>query len=77
MAKTNATFKFGKMNKITLGNILDKTARDIYKKLMIDAQATYVANKNRKFSDPAATQKGPRNGQPQVQSGIPSSGPAA
>ena len=57
MAKTNATFKFGKMNKIKLGNIQDPVARSIFKKAMIDAQATYVANKSRKWSDPAAAQK--------------------
>ena len=58
MAKTNSTFKFGKMNKIKLGNILDPIARNVFKKMMIDAQATYVANKNRKFSDPASAQRG-------------------
>jgi len=57
MAKTNATFKFGKMNKIKLGNIQDPVARNIFRKAMIDAQATYVANKSRKFSDPATAQK--------------------
>lgn len=57
MAKTNATFKFGKMNKIKLGNILDKTERSIFKKAFVDAQASFVANKNRKFSDPATAQK--------------------
>ena len=58
MAKTNSTFKFGKMNKIKLGNIQDLEARRIFKKLMVDAQATYIANKNRKFSDPATAQRG-------------------
>jgi hypothetical protein len=57
MAKTNSTFKFGKMNKIQLGNIIDPDARRIYKKAMVDAQATYVASKNRKFSDPSMAQK--------------------
>jgi len=57
MAKTNATFKFGKMNKIKLGTIQDPVERSIFKKCMIDAQATYVANKSRKFSDPATAQK--------------------
>ena len=62
MAKTNATFKFGKMNKIKLGNIIDPVERNIFKRAMIDAQATYVANKSRKFSDPATAQK-PNRGQ--------------
>lgn len=57
MAKTNSTFKFKKMNKITLGNILDLTARKIYKDAIIDAQATYMANKSRKFSDPSSAQR--------------------
>ena len=58
MAKTNAAFKFGKMNKIKLANIVDPIARNLFKKAMIDAEATYVASKNRKFSDPASAQKG-------------------
>ena len=58
MAKTNSTFKFGKMNKIKLGNILDPIARNLFKRAMIDAQNTYMASKNRKFSDPASAQKG-------------------
>jgi hypothetical protein len=57
MAKTNSTFKFGKMNKIKLANIIDPVARGIFKRAMIDAQSTYVANKGRKFSDPAMAQK--------------------
>lgn len=57
MAKTNSTFKFGKMNKIKLANILDPVARNIFKKAMIDAVSTYTANKGRKFSDPATSQK--------------------
>lgn len=67
MAKTNATFKFGKMNKIKLGNIQDPVARSIFKKAMIDAQATYVANKGRKFSDPATAQRGGNNRQATTQ----------
>jgi hypothetical protein len=69
MAKTNSTFKFGKMNKIKLGNILDPIARNFFKKAMIDAQNTYVASKNRKFSDPSSSQKGPnKNTQQETQS---------
>jgi hypothetical protein len=51
MAKTNATFKLGKMIKLTLATILDKDARRIYLKAMVDAQASYVASKNRKFTE--------------------------
>ncbi len=45
------------MNKIKLANIIDPVARGIFKRAMIDAQSTYVANKGRKFSDPALSQK--------------------
>jgi hypothetical protein len=51
MAKTNATFKLGKMVKLTLATILDKDARRIYLKAMVDAQASYLASKNRKFTE--------------------------
>jgi hypothetical protein len=69
MAKTNSTFKFGKMNKIKLGNISDPIARNFFKKAMIDAQNTYMASKNRKFSDPAQAQKGGNRPQPTATQG--------
>jgi hypothetical protein len=58
MAKTNATFKFGKMNKIKLGNIQDPVARSIFRRAMIDAQASYVASKNRKYTELKSTPQG-------------------
>lgn len=58
MAKTNSSFKFGKMNKIKLANIQDPVARSIFKKCMIDAVNTQMANKSRKFSDPSIAQRG-------------------
>jgi hypothetical protein len=58
MAKTNATFKFGKMNKIQLGGIIDPEARRIYKNAMIDAQASYVSSKNRKYTELKSTPQG-------------------
>lgn len=58
MAKTNSSFKFGKMNKIKLGNIQDPVARSIFKRCMIDAVNTQMSNKGRKFSDPATAQRG-------------------
>ena len=61
MAKTNATFKLGKMAKLSMGSTFDKAARTEYKKCMIDAQSTYIANRNRKFSDPATSQKSREN----------------
>jgi hypothetical protein len=51
MAKTNSSFKLGKMNKIALGNIQDPEARNIFRRCMIDAQASYIASKNRKYSE--------------------------
>ena len=51
MAKTNATFKLGKMVKLTLSTILDKTERRNYLKAMVDAQSSYIASKNRKFTE--------------------------
>jgi hypothetical protein len=58
MAKTNSTFKFGKMNKITLANIIDPEARNIYRRAMIDAQSSYMASKNRKYTELKSTPQG-------------------
>ena len=55
--KTNSSFNLSKPVKYKLAGILDKTQRNIYKKMMIDAEATHAAAKNRKFSDPATSQK--------------------
>ena len=55
MARTNASFKFGKMNKIKLGNIIDPVARSIFKKCMIDAVQSYTVNKHRKPREDKAT----------------------
>jgi hypothetical protein len=58
MAKTNATFKFGKMNKIKLGSITDPMERSIFKRAMIDAQASYIASKNRKYTELKSSPQG-------------------
>jgi hypothetical protein len=58
MAKTNATFKFGKLNKIKLGGIIDPIERNIFKRAMIDAQASFVASKNRKYTELKSTPQG-------------------
>jgi hypothetical protein len=57
MAKTNSSFNLPKTIKYKLAGILDKTQRNFYKKMMIDAEAANAAGKNRKFSDPATSQK--------------------
>lgn len=57
MAKTNASFKLGKMVKLSMGSTFDPERRLAYKRAMIDAQASFVSNKSRKFSDPATSQR--------------------
>jgi hypothetical protein len=59
MAKTNASFKLGKMVKLTLATILDKTERKIYLNAMVSAQQSYMESKNKKFSELRST---PANG---------------
>jgi hypothetical protein len=63
MAKTNSAFKFGKMNKIKLANIDNPEARNIFRRAMIDAQASYMASKNRKYTELKST---PQNQQPKA-----------
>jgi hypothetical protein len=58
VAKTNATFKLGKMAKLSMGATYNKEERRLLKNAFIDAQATYIAQKGRKFSDPASAQRG-------------------
>ena len=58
MAKTNANFNMSRLTKYKLAGYTDPAARNFYKKMMIDAEAALVSAKNRKFSDPATTQKG-------------------
>jgi hypothetical protein len=61
---TNASFNMSRVTKYKLGSYTDPTARNLYKKMMIDAEAALVAAKNRKFSDPAQAQKGANRPQP-------------
>jgi hypothetical protein len=61
MSKTNANFNMSRVTKYKLAGYTDPVARNFYKKMMIDAEATLVASKNRKFSDPASAQKNNRN----------------
>ena len=58
MAKTNANFNMSRVTKYKLGSFTDPVARNFYKKAMIDAEATLMAAKNRKFSDPSVAAKG-------------------
>jgi hypothetical protein len=63
MAKTNANFNMSRVTKYKLASYTDPVARNFYKKMMIDAESTLIAAKNRKFSDPASAQKGPKSNQ--------------
>lgn len=57
MAKTNASFKLSKTTKKLVGGIQDKHTRRVFLDMMIQAEAAQAAGKNRKFSDPASSQK--------------------
>lgn len=55
LAKTAVNIK--KSVKLVAGTILNKDQRRIYLNAMIDAERAFMAGKNRKFSDPATSQK--------------------
>lgn len=55
MAKTNASFNLSKTTKKLAGGINDKHARRAFLNLMIQAEASQAAGKNRKFVDPASS----------------------
>lgn len=57
MAKTNSSFNLSKTTKKLANGILDKHTRRVFLNLMIEAEAAQAAGKNRKFSDPATSQK--------------------
>lgn len=59
MAK--AIIQLPKEVKIVMASIADPVARGIYKRSMLEAEASMIAGKNRKFSDPAVSQKKDRN----------------
>jgi hypothetical protein len=60
MAKTNASFNLSKTSKKLANGIQDPHTRRAFLNLMINAEATQAAGKNRKFSDPATSQKSSR-----------------
>ena len=57
MAKTNSSFNLSKTTKKLACGIHDPHTRRKFLDLMIEAEAAQAAGKNRKFSDPAVTQK--------------------
>jgi hypothetical protein len=56
-----AIIQLPKSVKIVMASISDPVARSNYKKSMLEAEASLIAGKNRKFSDPAVSQKKDRN----------------
>jgi hypothetical protein len=58
MAKTNASFNMSRVTKYKLASYTDPVARNLYKKMMIEAEAALASAKNRKFSDPSVAAKG-------------------
>jgi hypothetical protein len=63
MATTNSSFKLSKTSKKLACGIQDKHQRRTFLNMMIAAEAAEAAGKNRKFSDPATSQK-PNRSQP-------------
>ena len=57
MAKTNSSFNLSKTTKKLASGIQDPHTRRKFLDLMIEAEAAQAAGKNRKFSDPATSQK--------------------
>lgn len=57
MALAKTAVKIKKPVKSIAATILDKTQRRIYLNAMIDAEIAFMSSKNRKFSDPATSQK--------------------
>ena len=61
MAKLNNTVKLGKMFKIQLANIADPATRTHYKEMMLDAEKSLIASKNRKYVELKSNPNQPRN----------------
>ena len=57
MALAKTAVKIKKPVKIVAATILNKDQRNVYLRSMIDAEIAFMASKNRKFSDPATSQK--------------------
>lgn len=57
MASAKSVVNIKKSVKLIAGTILNKQQRRTYLNSMIDAEISYMASKNRKFSDPATSQK--------------------
>lgn len=57
MASSKTVVNIKKPIKCVASTFVDKEKRNIYLKSMIDAEIAFMASKNRKFSDPATSQK--------------------
>lgn len=57
MASAKTAVNLHKEVKRIMATILDRDARNIYKRAMINAEIAFMSGKNRKFSDPAVSQK--------------------
>ena len=57
MSKTTSSFNLPKSVKRMASSIQDPVQRGIYLRAMVDAESSRIAQKGRKWSDPAATQK--------------------
>lgn len=60
---TNANFNLSKSAKLISASILDRVERRTYIKAMINAESSFIAGKNRKFSDPAVAARTPNKPQ--------------
>ena len=57
MALAKTAVNLHKEVKRVMSTILDRDARSVYKNAMLDAERSFMSAKNRKFSDPATSQK--------------------
>jgi len=57
MAKTNASFNLSKSVKRVMSTIVDRNRRAVYKQSMIDAEHSYVVNKNRRPRENSASRE--------------------
>ena len=57
MALPKTAVNLHKEVKRVMSTILDPVQRGIYKRAMLDAEQSFMSAKNRKFSDPATSQK--------------------
>ena len=60
MALAKTAVNLHKEVKRVMSTILDPVQRSIYKRAMLDAEQSFMSAKNRKFSDPATSQKSKR-----------------